>query len=413
VTAAAEASTAAPGWEALPELVDEQLLVVAGWPEEQVVDEADRAAAAIAASADQLWHSRPGRARGLLGAVATGLAILARRPRGVTVLGGHWCARPHVGCPGRGDPVVVAGSGVGVHYTPWWMAERVTRDTLDALCAEPGPMQTWDTGLWRGRPLDQVAGLRVADIACGSGMFLLAAAAYLTELVVGTLPMLDPAQLRRAARLAVVRSSVYGVDLDPLAVEFARLALALLVPLDDVDDDVHAHVVRGDALVGPGFGLGAQGQGMSGLDFAAAFPDIDRAGGFDAIVGNPPFLGGLKITGRFGTDYRNHLVRHIAGGVTGQADLAAYFVLRAFDLVHPDRGQLGLITTNTIGQGHTRRVGLDQIEARGGTIRQAVKHAPWPTDTASVAYAVVWISRPPVSNPMALLLDAIPAPEGT
>ena len=60
------------------------------------------------------------------------------------------------------------------------------------------------------------------------------------------------------------------------------------------------------------------------------FPEVfmDEAG-FDAFVGNPPFMGGQKITGEFGDDYSDFLVQCLANGKRGSADLCAYFYLRA------------------------------------------------------------------------------------
>ena len=70
------------------------------------------------------------------------------------------------------------------------------------------------------------------------------------------------------------------------------------------------------------------------LHWPIAFPEVfssaaAREPGFDAMVGNPPFIGGQKITGAAGTDYRNHLIAWIAGGTKGSADLVAYFFLNA------------------------------------------------------------------------------------
>jgi hypothetical protein len=120
-----------------------------------------------------------------------------------------------------------------------------------------------------------------------------------------------------------------------------------------------------------------------------AFPEVFEGGGFDAVVGNPPFLGGQKLTGAFGTAYREFLVRWVAGEVRGSADLLAYFLLVASRLLDK-RGQTGLIGTNTIAQGDTREVGLDQILASGESIRAAVKSATWPTKTVNLEYSIVW-----------------------
>jgi hypothetical protein len=115
------------------------------------------------------------------------------------------------------------------------------------------------------------------------------------------------------------------------------------------------------------------------------FPEVFAKGGFDAVIGNPPFFGGKKITGALGDSYREHLVAQLGHGVRGNADLVAYFVLRAYDLLNPEGG-LGLIATNTLAQGDTREVGLDQIVADGSEIRIAVKSEPWPARSAVLQY---------------------------
>ena len=65
------------------------------------------------------------------------------------------------------------------------------------------------------------------------------------------------------------------------------------------------------------------------LHWPLVFPEVFERGGFDAIIGNPPFLGGQKLTGSLGTAYREYLVDAIGRGARGSADLVAYFVLRA------------------------------------------------------------------------------------
>ncbi|WP_376796422.1 type IIL restriction-modification enzyme MmeI [Thermogemmatispora sp.] len=113
--------------------------------------------------------------------------------------------------------------------------------------------------------------------------------------------------------------------------------------------------------------------------------------GFMALVSNPPFMGGQRITGALGRPYREYLVRWLAGGRRGSADLCAYFYLRATELVRPG-GLCGLLATNTIAQGDTREVGLEQIVARGWSIVQAVRSRRWPGE-ASLEVAQVWLYR--------------------
>ncbi|MFT7841820.1 hypothetical protein Q5530_37265, partial [Saccharothrix sp. BKS2] len=136
------------------------------------------------------------------------------------------------------------------------------------------------------------------------------------------------------------------------------------------------------------------------------FPEVFDQGGFDAIVGNPPFLGGQKLTGTLGQAYREYLVLALGRGRRGSADLVAYFALRAHQLLNA-RGQTGLIATNTLAQGDTREVGLDQLTADGIEIRGAVKSAPWPSKSATLEYCAVWSSAAPVAPEASRVLDDV------
>lgn len=113
--------------------------------------------------------------------------------------------------------------------------------------------------------------------------------------------------------------------------------------------------------------------------------------GFDALVGNPPFQGGQKITGVLGTDYRDFLVEKVANGKRGSADLCAYFFLRAQQLLN-SQGGFGLVATNTIAQGDSREVGLDQLVANNCVIPRAVSSRKW-EGTASLEVAHVWLRK--------------------
>jgi hypothetical protein len=124
------------------------------------------------------------------------------------------------------------------------------------------------------------------------------------------------------------------------------------------------------------------------LEFPEAFLS---GGGLDAVVGNPPFQGGQKITGALGTDYRDWLVTWLADGRRGSADLVSYFFLRASRLLGR-QGGIGLLATNTIAQGDTREVGLDHLTTTGWTITRAVKSRPWPGG-ANLEVAEVWLHR--------------------
>ncbi|MBW4458555.1 MAG: N-6 DNA methylase [Nostoc indistinguendum CM1-VF10] len=112
--------------------------------------------------------------------------------------------------------------------------------------------------------------------------------------------------------------------------------------------------------------------------------------GFDAIVGNPPFLGGKRISTVFGDGYRDWLpVVHPETNSNG--DLVAHFFRRAFSLLRQS-GCFGLIATNTIAQGDTRSTGLRYICEQGGTIYNAQKRMKWP-GLAAVVVSVIHVFK--------------------
>ena len=124
------------------------------------------------------------------------------------------------------------------------------------------------------------------------------------------------------------------------------------------------------------------------LHWPLAFPEVfltDRRAGFDAIVANPPFLGGQRITAAMGTSFREHLVRWIAADEKGSADLVAYFILRMSSLAT----EIGTLATNTVGQGDTRQVGLDRLLNLGWVVHRAVKSVPWPNE-ATLEISKLW-----------------------
>lgn len=140
------------------------------------------------------------------------------------------------------------------------------------------------------------------------------------------------------------------------------------------------------------------------------FPQVfisDEGRGFNAIVANPPFMGGSGISGSHGGNYRRFLVEVVADGIRGNADLVAYFFLRSASLTS-GAGKLGLVATNTIAQGDTRKIGLDQLVRAKWNIMRAVKSAPWP-GVASLEISKVWLS----ATPSDAVLDGHPVNEVT
>ncbi len=110
----------------------------------------------------------------------------------------------------------------------------------------------------------------------------------------------------------------------------------------------------------------------------------------EAFIGNPPFMGGSNISSNFGDSYLDWLLS-LHASAHGNADLSAHFFRRAFKLIGM-HGTIGLIATNTIGQGDTRATGLHFLTQQGCTIISAEANLPWPGDavvTVSVVHLAV------------------------
>lgn len=118
------------------------------------------------------------------------------------------------------------------------------------------------------------------------------------------------------------------------------------------------------------------------------YPEVfaRQNGGFDAIVGNPPFLGGTRIATEISKKYVGYL-KFSFSGAGDRADLVSYFFRRSFDLLWAD-GVFGMIASNTISQGDTRRAGLKAIIDSDGQIVRATRRYKWPGEAAVVVSIV-------------------------
>ena len=164
--------------------------------------------------------------------------------------------RPTVMVPG-GVLVVETPSRAtaGAHYTPKSLATEVVRYALEPLVYEPGPHQRQDG--WVPVDSDRILELKIADIACGSGAFLVAAARFLAdrlaeawhreEAVIG----MTPRELETHAIRTVIATCLYGADINAMAVEMCKLSLWLVsldpkLPFSFVDDKI----LHGNSLLG-------------------------------------------------------------------------------------------------------------------------------------------------------------------
>ncbi|WP_157970442.1 Eco57I restriction-modification methylase domain-containing protein [Nakamurella deserti] len=147
-------------------------------------------------------------------------------------------------------------------------------------------------------------------------------------------------------------------------------------------------------------------------------------GGFDAIIGNPAFLHSKKISTAYGVNYRSYLQAVLANGIKGNADLAAFFLLRQAQLARKS-SIIGLVVTKSIQQSATRLVGLEQILRKGAdaTISQPFD---WGSGEASVSVVRFWLRlredstehtvtepiRPPGVRPVNAFVGTYPNGEG-
>ena len=156
---------------------------------------------------------------------------------------------------------------------------------------------------------------------------------------------------------------------EKLRLEYARLVVEEAYPADELLQD-HG------------------GLDIDTFHWGIEFPEVfDRSNpGFDAIIGNPPFAGKNSVAAANIEGYPSWL-QEIHPESHGNSDLVAHFFRRAFGLVRIG-GTVGLIATNTIGQGDTRSTGLRWICKNGGSIYRAQRRISWPGEAAVVVSVV-------------------------
>jgi hypothetical protein len=145
----------------------------------------------------------------------------------------------------------------GAHYTPKSLATEVVLHALEPLVYSHGPHQEPDPKKWVPVDSDRILELKVADIACGSGAFLVAAARYLSARLVEAWQRqretggMTPKELELHAMREVIAKCLYGADINAMAVEMCKLSLWLVsldprLPFSFVDDKI----LHGNSLLG-------------------------------------------------------------------------------------------------------------------------------------------------------------------
>jgi type I restriction-modification system DNA methylase subunit len=207
----------------------------------------------------------------------------------------------------------------GVYYTPTYIVEYIVKHTVGKLV--------------EGKTPEEVSQLRVLDPACGSGSFLIGAYQYLLDwhltyyeeqikkhkVKPALLPVYERAKdryrLTLPERKRILLNNIYGVDIDAQAVEVTKLSLLLKVlegesrasVQGEVDHthralpDLGNNIKCGNSLVSPDINTVLEARGFSPLsdeewhkinpfDWQTEFAPIFKQGGFDAVIGNPPYL---------------------------------------------------------------------------------------------------------------------------
>jgi hypothetical protein len=118
------------------------------------------------------------------------------------------------------------------------------------------------------------------------------------------------------------------------------------------------------------------------------FPEVFAKGGFNCVLGNPPFVSSREISSNYGSQYLNYLTANFGGAAI---EYCAYFFLRAYNILAKD-GYTGLLATKGIAHGVSMENSLGAIVALGGQIIHAKRNQPWP-GSASVHVSAVNIFK--------------------
>jgi predicted type IV restriction endonuclease len=249
----------------------------------------------------------------------------------------------------------------GVYYTPNYIVDYIVEQTLNPLL--------------KGKTPGQVSNMSILDPACGSGSFLLGAYKYLldwhqrwyiehptkharSELYPGPSGML---RLTTEEKKRILLNNIYGVDIDSQAVEVTKLSLLLEVLEGETKDslqmvmfqeralpDLVNNIKCGNSLIGSDFFKGQQKamfdkeewHRINPFDWKTEFNEIMSRGGFDAVIGNPPW------GARFDKP-QEHYFRNNYSVATGRdIDSYAIFIEASLRYTIPN-GYLGFITPDT------------------------------------------------------------------
>ena len=169
-------------------------------------------------------------------------------------------------------------------------------------------------------------------------------------------------------------------------------ALALSVQQALAGDEHSINTLRNLAIRGLGADLPKSGKVRKPFHWCVEFPEVFSASnkGFSAIIGNPPFIWGNRISTKFGDSYRQQLYR-INPYMMANSDICSIFLYMSFQLLNT-KGKVGLICTNSISETDNRVSTLEPILEQGGKIIWAIPNLEWP-GKASLKVALIVITK--------------------
>lgn len=251
----------------------------------------------------------------------------------------------------------------GVVYTPDYVARFIVDQTLGTHCREifaeilsrhaaKGAKADDEAIAWKSPKAerqawaeyrDRLTALRIVDPACGSGVFLIMAFDYLkAELQQVNTRLAELSGTGMAGDLLdpdseILTHNLFGVDVNSESVEIAKLSLWIKTARrGKVLDSLDANLRVGDSLIEDA----SFAYRSHGFEWKTAFPDIFAAGGFDVVLGNPPYVRMELIKPMKPWLEKRYEV------VSDRADLYAFFFERGVKLLKPG-GRLGFISSST------------------------------------------------------------------
>ena len=321
----------------------------------------------------------------------------------------------------------------GVYYTPEWVVERIVDETVGRRLTDLKAQCGWPSDKQDKLPMEEaidayeveLRDIRIVDPACGSGAFLITTLAYLLN----EWKVLRDLRRQIGQKMAsedwtddaisdILRRNLYGVDINPSSVEITKLALWLHTARSDRSlSSLDEHIRDGNSLIGPEFYSGLapynddERERINAFDWQAAFPDVFARGGFDCVVGNPPYVK-LQNFRKVHADMAAHLARSPAQGgayvstQTGNFDLYLPFVEKGIQLLNGN-GRLGYIAPS-VWQMNEYGAGLRGFVEQGRHLWGWIDFGSYQVfDEATVYTALMFFSKQPNTH-----VAVVRAPKG-